>query len=1166
MKTSMHAAWHRKLCVLSATALLSAAPAWATIDFPLTPLQIGSTIPPNILFQLDDSGSMQFEIMPEENIPTYRYICGRRICTSSPYYLYPPPNSGSNNNGTRVYASTYYNSPYGRPAVIDFGPNDTRSLPDHYSVILRSSTLNTTYYNPNITYTPWRRADGTSFGDAPVTAAPWNPTNTSAGTLNLTAEQRVTTDWYSCSAQTTCTVDDNTERRYYPITFYVYRGSGSVTDRANYTRYQYRGGTLYRWDLWRNSNTESSVGTSSPINWGSVSRTPSEEIQNFANWFTYYRSRILAARAGASQAFVNLGSGYRVGFITINEATRTSVYSNTRTSAYMPIPTTGGFEGTNKADFYQRLLETPIPTQGTPLRTALDWAGRYFQRTDANGPWGPGESADQVTCRRNYNILTTDGYWNDSPSLTHIGNSDNTDGSVHRSALPNRSDYGYQAARPYRDSYSNTLADIAMHYWKNDLRTDMDNNVPGGDTDAFWQHMVTFGLSIGVQGTLNPSTDLPALTAGSRSWPDPTSADAHKIDDLWHASVNGRGTFTAASNPDQFRLGLVEALRNIQNRSSSASNVSANSTQLVDGARVFQASFEVLNNEWIGDLRAYPISTSGVSTTPSWSAQQRLLSRSPNDRRIYSHNGSAGIDFRWSNLSASQRTDLGSESVVNYLRGDRSMEYDGSNATSRPYRPRTQLLGDIVHSSPAFNPDTRTVFIGANDGMLHAFSVDNDGREQFAYVPGMLTPKLRQLSDRSYVHDYFVDGEIAVSRRDQTGGRNYLIASLGRGGKGLFGLDVTDPANFGASNVLWELPGSQDDDLGHVVGKPVIVRLNSGQWAALVANGYNSVNGRAVLFIIGLNDGQILAKFNTGVGSPTAKNGLATPTPYDIDGNGTADVVYAGDLLGNLWKFDVQATSSSSWMIGNSGLPLFTAIGPDLVPQPITSAPAVVTNNRNGTTHYGSRFVLFGTGRYMSSSDPSVHNIQSIYGVIDDGTPILNRSFLRERTITAVGNVAGHSVRSFSTTSAGDMEGRRGWYMDLVQPPSRTAIGERVVSAPSVVNLAYPTMLVASIIPESTQCSSTGRGYLNALDPFSGGSLPGNIFDVNNDNAFNHSDMLDGNVVGSIDLGVGMGTEAIVVGNRAVQGGSNVTRGPASIQLNMGGARVGRISWREIVR
>lgn len=1147
MKTSMHAAWHRKLCVLSATALLSAAPAWATIDFPLTPLQIGSTIPPNILFQLDDSGSMQFEIMPDENIPG---VNARNV-----YYLFPPPNN--------LYAAGNYvvSATNPRSRVLSFDDNAI------HNVALRSSTRNTTFYDPQITYTPWRRADGSSFGNVPPQSAPWNPTNPAAGVVDLRSQQSANMRWIRCGDagnDTSCTQADET-RNYYPVTFYVKARTGSDLDRTTYDRYQYRSNTLYRRNL--QTNAETPVST---VNWGSgsstVTRTAAEELQNFANWFSYYRSRILAARAGSSQAFANLGSGYRVGFITINEATRTSVDSNTRTSAYMPIPTTGGFEGTNKADFYQRLLETPIPAQGTPLRTALDWAGRYFQRTDANGPWGPGGSADQVTCRRNYNILTTDGYWNDSPSLTHIGNSDNTNGSVHRSALPNRSDYGYQAARPYRDSYSNTLADIAMHYWKNDLRPDMDNNVPGGDTDAFWQHMVTFGLSIGVQGTLNPSTDLPALTAGSRSWPDPTSANAHKIDDLWHASVNGRGTFTAASNPDQFRLGLVEALRNIQNRSSSASNVSANSTQLVDGARVFQASFEVLNNEWIGDLRAYPISTSGVSTTPSWSAQQRLLSRTPNDRRIYSHNGSAGIDFRWSNLSASQQTDLGSESVVNYLRGDRSMEYDGSNATSRPYRPRTQLLGDIVHSSPAFNPDTRTVFIGANDGMLHAFSVDNDGREQFAYVPGMLTPKLRQLSDRSYVHDYFVDGEIAVSRRDQTGGRNYLIASLGRGGKGLFGLDVTDPANFGAPNVLWELPGSRDDDLGHVVGKPVIVRLNSGQWAALVANGYNSVNGRAVLFIIGLNDGQILAKFNTGVGSPTAKNGLATPTPYDIDGNGTADVVYAGDLLGNLWKFDVQATSSSSWMIGNSGLPLFTAIGPDLVPQPITSAPAVVTNNRNGTTHYGSRFVLFGTGRYMSSSDPSVSNIQSIYGVIDDGTPILNRSFLRERTITAVGNVAGRSVRSFSTTSAGDMEGRRGWYMDLVQPPSRTALGERVVSAPSVVNLAYPTLLVASIIPESTQCSSTGRGYLNALDPFSGGSLPGNIFDVNNDNAFNNSDMLDGNVVGSIDLGVGMGTEAIVVGNRAVQGGSNVTRGPASIQLNMGGARVGRISWREIVR
>lgn len=1137
--------WRQRFAVSILTACAVATPALATVDFPLTPLQIGSTVPPNIMFQLDDSGSMQFEIMPDERIPG-----GSR----NVYYLFPPP---TNLYGAATYVVSSTNQ---RSRVLAF---DSDAV---HNVLLRSSTHNTTFYNPTITYTPWRRADGTSFGNSPPHAAAWNPTNAAAGTVDLRSQQTANARWFTCSdaSDTSCTAADESQS-YYPITYYVETSRNFAnTDRRKFDQYQYRNGRLWRKNL-RNDN-ESAVDS---VTWGTgdnaVTRTATEEIQNFANWFTYYRSRILAARAGASQAFVNLGSGYRVGFITINEATRTDVSSNTRTRAYMPIPTTGGFEGTNKADFYQRLLETPIPAQGTPLRTALDWAGRYFQRTDDSGPWGSGSGTSQVTCRRNYNILTTDGYWNDNPDLSHIGNSDNTNGAVHRSALPNRSDGGYTAARPYRDDHSNTLADIAMHYWKNDLRTDMDNNVPGVTGDAFWQHMVTFGLSIGVQGSLDPNSDLPSLTSGARSWPNPTTNDRHKIDDLWHATVNSRGAFTAARNPDEFRRGLVTALANIQDRTASASNVSANSTQLNEGSRVYQASFEVRDNEWMGDLKAFAISTSGLNPTPLWQAKELLRSRTPSSRRIYTHNGSAGTEFIWGNLSAAQQSALGSESIVNYLRGDRSLEYDGIDATARPLRPRTQLLGDIINSSPVYSTDSRTLFVGANDGMLHAFNADN-GSEVFAYAPGMIVPRLRALSQRTYLHQYFVDGEIAISERSQTSGRNLLIGALGRGGRGLFGLDVTDPASFSASNVLWELSESSEPDLGHVLGKPIIARTNSGDWVALVGNGYNSANLRAVLLVIRLSDGRVLSKLDTGIGSSASTNGLSTPAVFDADGNGTVDYVYAGDLLGNLWKFDLSGSSSSSWSIANSGLPMFTAIGPDLRPQPITSKPAVVVNRTTTSSTYGRRYVLFGTGRFLTADDTTSMYVQSIYGLIDEDSTISGRSQLRQRTITATGMINDRAVRTFSTASAGDMNGLRGWYMDLVAPPS-TPEGERVVSGAVVANLAYPTLLVASIIPEPSECSNTGRGYLNAIDPFNGGAPPVTIFDANRDNAFNASDMLNGGIVGSVDLGVGMGTEPVIVGNRAVQGGSNVASGPREIGLNLGGpSRVGRISWREIVR
>ncbi len=186
---------------------------------------------------------------------------------------------------------------------------------------------------------------------------------------------------------------------------------------------------------------------------------------------------------------------------------------------------------------------------------------------------------------------------------------------------------GYTAANPYRDSYSNTLADVANYYWKTDLRT-LTNNVPTTSNDpAYWQHMVTFGVSIGLKGTLDPVLDLPRLTAGTPNvngttgWPDPTNAeDPDRIDDLFHASVNGHGKFIAALNPTQFADGLRAALAAIAEVPASNSNASANSTSLDTDSRIFQAKYR--SGKWTGELLAYSIdaSTGVISSTPSWSA------------------------------------------------------------------------------------------------------------------------------------------------------------------------------------------------------------------------------------------------------------------------------------------------------------------------------------------------------------------------------------------------------------------------------------------------------------------------------------------------------------------------------------------------------------------
>ena len=1096
----------RSVCV--AGAMLFSSAAFAALSFPNVPLQSGLATPANLFFLLDDSGSMQWEVMPDDKL----YFS---------YYLFPPPNN--------LYGGSIYTQ-----QVPSFEDDNLHSF------FGRSSQNNAVFYDPSLTYTPWARADGTSFGNASPSSAYYNPANTSAGTLNLTAQQSQTAVWFYNNFNTNhsnayvYSSDYYTTRSFWPITFYVYKGSGNVSVASSYVRYQIRGSNAYRKDL--AGGSESSL---SSFNWGGgVVRSVAEERQNFANWFSYYRSRILAARAGASLAFAGLSSDFRVGFRTINGA------------GEYKIPISGLFEGTNKQTFFDRLLQTTINTNGTPLRSGLKWVGEYYKESADTGPWGP---APQLTCRQAFSIVTTDGFWNGSD--TAMGNQDGNSGAIITG--PNGSSYQYQPARPFQDSHSDTLADVAMAYWKEDLRADLDNNVQASTNDpAFWQHMSTFGLSIGVAGTLNPASDLPALTSGSKSWPNPTSGSANrKIDDLWHATVNGRGTFVAAKDPGEFADGLKSALSTITDRVASASNVTANTTSLQTDSQVFQARFT--SGQWTGELSAFPITDTGVSGTATWNAS--ALIPAPGQRRIFTVNSSsgAGVEFKWGQISASQQSQLGSSAKLSYLRGNQSQEQKAGGS----FRNRSSRLGDIVHSSPVFVEDNNTLLVAANDGMVHVFNAST-GVEIMAFVPSAVYANLAELTDPNYTHRYFVDGDIAVSTRIQTPNQNLAVISLGRGGRALVGLDVTDPSSFGGSDVKWEFSHA---DLGLALGKPFIAKLNNGVTAAIVGNGYNSDSERAKLLIINLQTGALIKSIDTGAGSSATSNGLATPKGWDEDGNGTVDTVYAGDRLGNLWKFDLSGSNVAKWETAfkssGSPAPLFAATDSSGNRQPITSGVTIGLNPRNGS-NAGKRYVFFGTGQFLTAADQSSTAVNSWYGLIDEGVRISGRSDLKQRSLTNQTTVSGQLVRTVSRAASGDMSGKAGWVLDLISPANGQQ-GERIVSDPSLLG---PVLFASSIIPSSASCAVGGSGFVNAVDPYTGGSLDSPFFDLNRDYRFDVLDEADdgsGNKlpVGSVDLGIGLPTEGVVVGNWLVVGGSSGNLGSARINNPV---QTGRVSWHEI--
>lgn len=1116
----------RILVLALAAALL---PARAAVDISDSPIMVGSAVAPNIMFLLDDSGSMQWEVMPDENL----YFS---------YYLFPVP--------ALLYGAGIYTS-----QVPTFQDNNVHNF---YG---RSPDNNQVFYNPQTTYKPWIRASGESFGDVTPAAAPYNPADTTRGTLNLTAAITQAAFWFTNTTNTNqnqasyaCLPPCN--QTFQPITFYIYRGNGSRVSAANYVKYQIRGTRAYKRDPITAAEVEI---TSFPWPNG-VTRTVAQETQNFANWFSYYRSRTLAARAGASIAFGQLGTNYRVGFRTINGA-----------GEYL-IPTTGTFTGSNRETWFDRLFETPVPPFGTPLRTALNWAGNYFEtRTGANDPWADSAYAQPLACRQSFTILTTDGYWGDVFVLPADMNAD-----------------GAQA-RPYRDTHSNTLADVAMYYYKRDLRTGIANNVPTSARDsATWQHMVTFGLSLGLRGTLNPATDLPALTAGTLNWPDPTVSSPAKLDDLWHASLNGRGAFVSASDPNQFVDGLSAMLADIGERVASSGAVSATSTSVNTNTLLFQARF--VGGDWTGDLWATRFNADGtLATAPAWKASEQLPSHS--SRALYTWSGTTGIPFQWANLSASQRTTLGSSAVLNYLRGDTSGELRNGGT----YRNRGTVLGDIVHSAPIYvgpvsdlrldrfswtgastYQDHRVavagrremVYVAANDGLLHGFDA-RTGAERFAFMPNSALPVAKTLASRDYAHKFINDGTPVVAEVYAGGAwRTVLIGTQGRGGSSIYALDVTAPDGFAANKVLWEYTHA---DLGQTVGTPVIARLNDGNWAAIVGNGYNSANDRAELFVINIANGALIARIDTLRGSSTSENGLAMVEGVDVDRDGDMDYFYGGDLLGNLWKFDLSSATPSQWRVAygtaTAPAPLFSARSAGGVVQPITGGVSVGFNPKDRKL-----WVFFGTGRYMATADLSSTAGQTWYGLNDTGSAIASRSDLAQRLILqegATGEGDRYRVISKPGDSAGgtSMASKRGWYIDLASPTAG-AEGERIILAPV---LATSTLFVSSLIPSSDPCVPGGRGWVMGVNPFTGGRQEFDVFDYNRDGSVDSGDQVNlanGDGTNRRVVGSGYSTDSLPgsplqLGKQQVVGGSD---GSAKTRTVSDGLRAGRVSWKEIVR
>jgi type IV pilus assembly protein PilY1 len=393
----------------------------------------------------------------------------------------------------------------------------------------------------------------------------------------------------------------------------------------------------------------------------------------------------------------------------------------------------------------------------------------------------------------------------------------------------------------------------------------------------------------------------------------------------------GGGEFLTAADSGQLAAALKNALGGVIKQTAAVASIATNSTRLSTDTAVYQARFS--SQDWSGELLAYPINSDGTMGAQLWNAAAQMPTH--NARNIFTWSGSAGISFDYASMNATQKTAMGSSALVDYLRGDSS----GEQRNGGSYRDRSTVLGDIVNSDALFvgaqdfgyrmlddsdealayatyltEKKTRstTIYVGANDGMLHAFDAAS-GVEKFAYVPNetIVNENLSLLASTAYTHKYFVDGpaffgDAYIDTGSGASWKTILAGTTGAGGKSVFALDITDPNSFDASKVLWEFT---DPDLGYTVGQPVVAKMADGQWAVVFGNGYNSANQRAFLYIVNLETGALIKKIDTGAGDATQHNGLASPALLDLDGDRTIDRIYAGDFIA-FWARDLYNDDS----------------------------------------------------------------------------------------------------------------------------------------------------------------------------------------------------------------------------------------------------------------
>jgi len=1149
----------------------------APTDISQMPMDAKSQATPNVIFGIDDSGSMDSEVLLQTNDGALWWDSNaQRFWDASGTLNFNDAGVAGNSGGTtwRKYVYLFPNGTASGSRVYADATNDHFAVPPTPAyVFLRSHDYNPLYYNPFIDYKPWSPAyiSGATrtFPNIPANGArshPWFPTSGTLTTLDLTAAQSSLAGNFTFRMFTGMVIPGAT------IPGIQGRRNGGTWQAVN-SDYTIPGGET--WDVmipyipatyWMKDSTctgswpacatapdgaklrryEIKVGVVFPSG-----RSVFAELQNFANWFTYYRKRKLMLAAGMGES-LSAVKGLRGGAVYFNNRQTVNMYDFAAAA-----------DANNARALIGSIYSNP-GNGGTPTRDTLDFIGQQYMSN---------RSIIQYGCQRNAAFILTDGFANNTGPNT-----------------PTYDQNLWVKDRPYQTIYADSLADLAAAYFTLNLRPDLPRDLltvdpsdtsPSADKNPNL-HMNTYGVTVGAKGTIygtsSPAASNPYLNFPN--WPAPTQArHPSSIDDLWHATINGRGKMFTANNSSELTKHMRDVIGSLLTKAGADAGIAVSNVNLKNGDNTaYVSSYNA--QDWTGQLAAFPVdvTTGQVDMSQAariWEARDQLTARAPADRIIVSYDGTQGIAFQPTTIPAAMKAVLNTPSqndadaVIAYLRGDRSLE-------GGLYRARAALLGDIVDAEPVYVAGAgasysdsgydsfaqsiatrgKTIYQAANDGMLHAFDAGT-GAELWSYVPASAYPRLNALTNPLYTHQFSVDGipvaaDVDLANTASSGGsgnwRTLLVGGLGAGGPGFYALDVTDPnaatEAVAAQKVLWEFPnattpGATAASVGYAFGKPVVAKTRAAGWVVLVTSGYNNTtgDGQGHLFVLDARTGQVIRTLSTGVGTSSDPSGLAQISAWASNAtvDATIDSVYGGDLQGNLWRFDLSTATVAGWSVTK----LAQLTDPTGTAQPITTAPELAQVE-------GRRMVFVGTGALIGSSDVANTQRQTVYGIVDDlsPAPLISspRTQLREKTVST----APGGIRNIDPSKV-DYTAFRGWYFDL---PGN---GERANTTPAVV---FGVLVLTTNQPSNIACSS--QSYLYAVSVATGGQLPNSAF-VSGETPWSGKSL--GQTLASRPV-------IVVMPNGSVQSithKSDTTIASTRLPVAQGG-QVKKVGWKEIFR